>query len=644
MTPIQSLPIGLAIFLSVLGARAGYSESVQSPDGQIRVEVGLDQGQPWYQVSRAGRSIIKRSGLGLTVTTDEATPQNKTPQWTLTQTESRDFDQTWQPVVGKRETVRNHYRELSISLQCEAAHPQTRLIQFRVYDEGVAFRYDVPADADGPTSVRFADDQSQVALTGDHQVWSYRHERRPFGPEPVSKIQGARGYPVVMQSDAGYWLAITEANLTGMDFFDVRFPGDSQTLEIHIDSSAVTLPFRTPWRVIMISDNPSDFVNSDMLVNLSPPPQGDFSWVQPGLSLWDWRVWGYKTKDGFTYEMGFESWKRLIDFAAEKDIPYLLLDANWYGPEHSNLSDPFKGGMAAQVKQALDYGKANDVGLILYLNDAASKNFVIEDIVEAYGRWGAVGIKYGFMKGAHQEKVLKTERIVKACAANKLFVNFHDGPIPPTGHERPWPHWNTREYVHAQTDAHRTHLPGDFVHMAYVNTITGPIDGNHGLFDYETPGPERPPQFGGLYSTIVAECARTLILYSGLTVLPDAPEAYRAHPKLFDFIASQKQPWKQSRILGGEFGKWISIMRQATDGTWLVATATDEDGRTVTIPLDFLPEGDYQAILYSDAKDAHYKTNRVAYDITTQKVNAKTTIQAVLAPGGGHAMQIKPIQ
>lgn len=354
-------------------------------------------------------------------------------------------------------------------------------------------------------------------------------------------------------------------------------------------------------------------------------------------------MWGYVAPDGFTYEMGFESWKRMIDFASEKEIPYLLLDANWYGPEHSDLSNPFQGGLAKQVRKALDYGKQRKVGLILYLNDAASRNFQIEEIVEAYARWGAVGIKYGFMKGSGQEKVIKTERVVKACAKHKLFVNFHDGPIPPTGHERTWPHWNTREYIHAQTDAHRTHLPGDFVHMAYVQALTGPVDGNHGLFDYESPGPERPPQFGGLYSTIVAEIARTLILYSGITVIPDAPEAYQAHPELFSFLAAQKQPWQQSCTLQGEFGKWITTMRQAANGHFLVATATDQNSRVVKIAMDFLPAGDFEATLFSDAKDAHYKTNRVAYQIRKQKVSSADVITAVLAPGGGHAILTRPI-
>jgi alpha-glucosidase len=357
--------------------------------------------------------------------------------------------------------------------------------------------------------------------------------------------------------------------------------------------------------------------------------------------LWDWRAWGHQAKDGFRYDLEIESWKRFIDFAAEMEIPYLLLDANWYGPEHSDLSDPFKGGKALQVREALDYGRKKGVGLILYLNDKASVNFNIEQIAKAYADWGAVGIKYGFMRGGNQQKVCKTERVVKACAQNKLLVNFHDGPIPPTGHERTWPNWNTREYIHAQSDAKRTHLPSDFILMAYLNTIAGPVDRNHGMFDHEKSMAERPRMFAELYSTIIAEAARTLILYSGLTVVPDSPDSYREHLELFRFIAAQKQPWRQSRTLCGEFGQWITTMRQAQDGVFLVASATDENERTIEIPLDFLGSGSYDAVVYEDAPDAHYKTNRDAYKIRHKTVIATDVIQANLAPGGGFCMIIR---
>lgn len=616
------------------GVEAKSADHVlRSPNEKLALRVDLAEGTLNYALSWQGQPVIAPSGLGIEIEQSDNAP------WKIKSVNRRTIDERWKPVVGKRSTVENRCNEMTVSLARPSKTMPQMDVVFRAYDGGVAFRYVLKGTEGKPLVV--AKDLSELNFTSDLQAWSYAGERRPLGPEKISAIKGKRKYPVVMKGDGGYWLVVTEAALSGVDNFDLSFSGGKTAARVHMDASRVELPATQPWRVIMLSDNPAAFVDSDMLVNLSPEPTGDFSWVKPGVALWDWRAWGHQAKDGFRYGLEIESWKRFIDFAEEMEIPYLLLDANWYGPEHSDLSDPFKGGKAAQVREALDYGRENGVGLILYLNDKASVNFDIEQIAKAYADWGAVGIKYGFMKGGNQQKVLKTERIVKACAQNKLLVNFHDGPIPPTGHERTWPNWNTREYIHAQSDAKQTHLPSDFILMAYLNTIAGPVDGNHGMFDHEKSMAERPRMFAELYSTIVAEAARTLILYSGLTVVPDSPDSYREHLELFRFIAAQKQPWRQSRTLSGEFGQWITTMRQTRDGVFLVASATDENARTIEIPLDFLGSGSYDAVVYEDAPDAHYKTNRDAFKIRHKTVVATDVIQANLAPGGGLCMIIR---
>lgn len=624
--------IGVSIF--IWSVARGEELSLYSPDKQLVVQIGSSDGGLLYALSWRGKPIIDPCRLGVVVESDT------NPPWKIKAVNRRIVDEHWSPAVGKRGVVKNRYTEMTISLARNAKMLTQMDVVFRAYDEGIAFRYVLKGKKGKPLVV--AKDLSEFNFISDFQVWSYAGERRPSGPELISTIKGTRKYPVVMKGDADAWLVITEAALSGVDNFDLSFPGGNTRVRVQMDASQIELPTALPWRVIMLSEDPAAFIDSDLLVNLSPEPAGDFSWVKPGVSLWDWRAWGHQAKDGFRYDLEIESWKRFINFAAEMEIPYLLLDANWYGPEHSDLSDPFKGGKALQVREALDYGRKKDVGLILYLNDKASVNFDIEHIAKAYADWGAVGIKYGFMKGKNQDKVLKTERVVKACAQNKLLVNFHDGPIPPTGHERTWPNWNTREYIHAQSDAMRTHSPSDFILMAYLNTIAGPVDGNHGMFDHEKSVAERPKMFAELNSTLVAEAARTLILYSGLTVIPDSPDSYREHLDLFRFIAAQKQPWRQSRTLCGEFGEWITTMRQNREGVFLVASATDEQARTLEIPLDFLAAGSYDAVIYEDAPDAHYKTNRdVPCKIRKRTVTASDVVTVKLVPGGGACMMIR---
>ena len=151
------------------------------------------------------------------------------------------------------------------------------------------------------------------------------------------------------------------------------------------------------------------------LLNPDPDPRYDFSWVKPGLAVWDWRIDG-AVWDGFTYTMSYPSWVRMVDFAAEQGFKYLVLDANWYGPEFESDSDPVKGEKAQDVQRLLKYGKEKGVGIWLYLNDVGGRKYPIEETLKQYGDWGAAGVKYGFMRGTQEEKNLWTKNITELCA------------------------------------------------------------------------------------------------------------------------------------------------------------------------------------------------------------------------------------
>ncbi|KAA6306247.1 Retaining alpha-galactosidase, partial [termite gut metagenome] len=180
------------------------------------------------------------------------------------------------------------------------------------------------------------------------------------------------------------------------------------------------------------------------LLNPQPKPEYDFSWVKPGVALWDWRINGAVTDDGFLYKMTYPSWVRMIDFAVEQGFSYLVLDANWYGPEHESSSNPVKGDKAEDVKRILKYGKDKGIGVWLYLNDVGGRKYPIEETLKQYGEWGASGVKYGFMQGNPKEKNKWTQKITELCAQNKLLVDFHDSPVHPYGQMRTWPNAVTR--------------------------------------------------------------------------------------------------------------------------------------------------------------------------------------------------------
>jgi alpha-glucosidase len=382
--------------------------------------------------------------------------------------------------------------------------------------------------------------------------------------------------------------------------------------------------------------------------------------------MWDWRAWGAKTEDGFVYGLDMPSWRRFIDFASKHNVSYLVLDAGWYGLEFDTESDPRTSRTYLLVQpdpqspklvpqqppadwqdpidipDLIRYGRSKNVGIILYFNDLARQHGSFEETLALYRDWGAAGIKYGFMKGQGQQKVLETRKIVELCAKYHLLCDFHDGPVPPSGDRRTWPNYVSREFCHSQSDAMRSFSPSTFCEQVFVNMLAGPLDMCNGLYTLENPALDRPKIFENVNSTIVAETARTMIAFSGLSILPDCPEAYEAKADLFDFLGRLPMTWDETRIQHGQIGEYITTIRRS-GSEWFVASATNEQPRTLRINLDFLDPGKtYNVTLYEDAPDAHYISNREAYRVRRIVVKQGDTIDAVMAPGGGHCLYLRP--
>jgi alpha-glucosidase len=205
---------------------------------------------------------------------------------------------------------------------------------------------------------------------------------------------------------------------------------------------------------------------------------------------------------------------------------------------------------------------------------------------------------------------------------------------------RTWPNAVTREFCHSQLDAHRVFQPKTFVTTVFVNMLSGPLDMCNGLADLTQAG--RVDQPSPVPSTLAGEAARTLIVFSGATIIPDIPENYRKHPELLQFIASEKMPWRESKTLSGEIGQYIVMARQAADGTWLVGAASNEDPRELDIPLTFLGSGRHEALVIQDGDDSDYRTHRESYKAAKQTVTRNDKVRVKLAPGGGCAIRILP--
>lgn len=628
----------LVLFLTGCGEEKSYK--LDSPDDLLTVSITqADNGELVYCLYADNKMVIDSSRLGYRLKSGKEFPSSG---WKIVKGEKTSVDNEWHPVWGKRSVVPDMYNQLTLFLEDETSQSglNSLALEFRVYNDGLAFRYVIPQGVDEAAECEL----TQIKFPTDPTAWFYNGEHENYGPVRLSEVDATRPSNVTLQLSDSLFLNIHEAYLLEGDPLRLN-SGKGESSFTVVSSPGVFGQlkggFTSAWRVAMVGRTPGVLVDSHLLELLNPEPQMDFSWVKPGVAVWDWRIDG-AVSDNFTYSMSYPSWIRMVDFAAEQGFKYLVLDANWYGPEFETNSDPIKGDKAKDVQRLLAYGKEKGVGIWLYLNDVGGRKFPIEETLKQYGDWGAAGVKYGFMQGTAEEKNLWTQKITKLCAENHLLVDYHDAPVHPYGQMRTWPNAITREFCHAQLDAHRVFTPSTFCTTVFVNMVAGPIDMNNGMFDLRQGKTTRVDESQPVPSTLVSEAARTLIVFSGATILPDIPEYYRKYPALLDFISAQKMPWKESRTLDGKIGEYIVMMRQTNDA-YLVGAATNESGRTINLPLSFLGEGTHEVQIAEDGNDGHYLTNRETLKASRKQVSAQDTLILKLAPGGGACLAFRKI-
>ncbi len=631
---------------------------LHSPDGKIEVELSMKNGQPFWKIDSKKIPLIKDSALGL-ITESELGKSGFKVVGCL----SDESDTTYKTVWGKHAYARNCFCEIRWELEEKSDTLRRMDIIVRAYNDGVAISYKLYGDGEE----KVVDDITSFEFTADHTCWSANGEKENVGPVKLSEYEGCL-FPFTVKLSEDSYCSILEAAIYEYGTLLPKRIGPT-AFRTAMPVSVVTLPSETSWRVFLIADRPGALLESNLLTNLNPPCKiEDTSWIKPGLAMWDWRAWGGKDTDGFKYNLDMASWRRFIDFASRKNIGYLVLDANWYGHERKIESnpiksrtylvyqpDPTKARMATKeapadwddpidIPKLIKYGKERNVGIILYINDIARDAYDFEHTLATYHKWGAVGIKYGFMKRKDQDQVVNTREIVELCAKYELICDFHDGPIPPSGDRRTYPNYLTREFCHAQSDALSSFSPTTFCTTVFCNMLAGPLDMNNGLFMLDTAEQVRPKIFTAVNSTVVAETARVMIVFSGLAILPDTPSSYEAKADLFEYITKLPMTWDETRILNGKIGEYITTARRSGD-SWVIASCCNEEGAELSINFDFLEEGKvYKATLYEDAPDAHYLNNKEVYRVRDIEVKKGETIQAILAPGGGHCISIAPIK
>lgn len=622
---------------------------VYSPNGSIKAIFQLIDGHPKISLIKDGQEVLQPSAVGIKL---KDFPDSS---FKIIDMVSETVKNKWEPVWDKNTNIEDHHNETTFWLE------DTNLVRIgisiRVFNDAMAIRYEIP-EQEGLQEFTIVDDLTSFKFPKDYTFWSANGENHNLGPALVSELASEMGVadkeenpeaikitktgfmPMVLNLEDSGYMALVEAAIYDYAYFNV-VPGDEPlSLKCQMAPSEGKTPTKTSWRVVLLGDNAGDLVESNTMVNLNPPNAiEDPSWIQPGKAVWDWRVWGYETEDRFKYGLNTESHKRLIDFAAENKVRYLLMDADWYGPEFSKDADPTSANNQINIEENMAYAKSKGVGVILYLNDIGAKKFGLEKILKQFSDWGAAGVKYGFMTSTGQEKVRYTRKVVELCAKYRLTVNFHDGPIPPSGDRRTWPNLVTREHGHSQADAKKSYYPETVVNQVFINMITGPLDMCNLWFGFE--GAEsRDRVFEKIPGTVAAEVAKLAALFSGMHIIPDAPEEYNKKTDLFNFIKTLPDSFDQLLILDGHLDEFVTVGRRKGDN-WYLGTLNNREARKITIDFSFLEEGAaYKATLYADYKDTHYENNRESYTVSEISISKNDKIDVELAPGGGHAIRL----
>ncbi|MCL3781036.1 hypothetical protein EMN47_11670 [Prolixibacteraceae bacterium JC049] len=626
--------------------------SIKSPDKTIQLTLELTNGHLSYKLTKDNRLLIDHSGLGINTTKADF----KTFKYVKHSTQSE--NKTWQPVWEQFNEINNHYNQLSIHLSDRSDKKNQMCFRVRVFNDGIGFRYEL-LNANRKT-VKITNETTEYAFTAPVAGYSPNGESIPIGPN-LRSIERLKT-PFVMDNHLGYAIAIHEADLVNYSYMNLHKKA-SNRLAIGISPSTVSIPFKTPWRTIQVTKDLGQLVTSSLILNLNPPcNRSNFSWVKSGMATNECRLWGAKLENGFRYGKNQETFKRLIEFAQSNRLEYIMVDSGWYGNQWDKESDPltprqmndsktaasFYHGDAKEIDKLrgiidmpalIDYGKAHSVGVIIYTNDLLRRNHgmaYLEKVFATYQKWGAKGIKYGFMREKDpQKKVQITRSIIQLCAKYHLLVNFHDGPVHPTGERRTYPNIITREFGHAQFDGAKTFTASGFLRTIFVNGVAGPIDYMNGFFDIESNAvKDRFQVREQLQSTVVAEAARTLIGSYGLTVLSDHDAAYNKKADLFQFIKACKGNWDETIVLEAQMGRLATFARRE-DNKWYIASHVSEAGAHITIPLHFLSDGKHHATIFTDGNRTSFIRNREKYKAKKQTVTPQTELQFKVPPGGG---------
>lgn len=636
----------LLVIPALLKAQDVMTETRQeltSPDGAYRFTfyqraVGEDNVQMYYTLTYKNRPVIEESKLGVLIENQLfesalGVPNDTCHFWCenlkLTGTERRKADETWKPVYGERAEIRDCYNEMTLKFKKgegdgvqDGGYDKRKNyfmnIIVRAYDEGVAFRYHFPETTNG-LFLHIIGEQTSFTMPQGTMAYYERWAQGPYVLRPLEgwgKEESER--PLTLKLPDGLSVALLEAEM--VDYVRGKFRLSAEkpsTLETSLYSSVdIISSYSTPWRVIMVGERPVDLINNnDIVLNLNPACKlADTSWIKPGKVF----------RSG---DLKQDRVKAAIDFAAERGIRYVHMDAGWYGPEMKVSSDAttVSPDKDLDIPALCQYAESKGIGLMVYVNQRALVQ-QLDTLLPLYKKWGLKGIKFGFVQIGNQRWSTWLHDAVRKCGEYGLMVDIHD-EYRPTGFSRTYPNLMTQEGIRGNEEmpdaTHNTVLP-------YTRFLAGAADYTLCYFN------------GRVKNTKAHQLAMAAVYYSPLQFMfwYDRPEFYKGEEEL-EFWKAIPSVWDDSRALDGEIGEYI-VQARRSGNDWFVGAMTNTEARTVTLTTDFLEPGKkYMLHLYEDDDKLDTRTKVRS---THKKIKAGDKLTLKLKASGGAALHFTPLK
>ena len=679
--------------------------TMTSPDGRLQMTLYMDgQGAPFYALEYQERDVILPSSLGFelscgsfrdgfevhridTLTFDEVWE----PVWGEEDRIRNHYKEAAidlvQTSTGRLMTVRFRLYDDGLGFRYEFPSQEgmdsftvkEELTQFALGADHVAWW--IPCDYD---TQEYEYTQSRLS-----QIESLMPEVLDANdPQTTYSLNGVQT-SLQMRTDDGMYINIHEAALVDYPCMHLELDPETFTFTSHLTPDAqgckghIQAPFRTPWRTIQVAPSAVDQLASRLILNLNEPcAYEDVSWIKPVkyVGVW-WEMITGKSSWSYTDELAHvelgvtdyskvtpngkhgatnENVRRYIDFAAEHGFDQVLVEGwnegweEWVGSGKEYVFDFVTPYPDFDIKALNDYAHSKGVRLMMHHETSSSVDNYERHLEQALclmDKYGYNAIKTGYVgrilpKGEHhysQSIVNHYQHVVDEAAKHKVMINGHEA-VRPTGLCRTYPNLVGNESATGtEHQAFGGIRPGHVTVLPFTRLNGGPMDYTPGIFVMDIASFTDGNNTSWVNSTIAGQLALYVTLYSPLQMAADFPEHYEKFMDAFQFIKDVDLDWVQSRYLLAEPGDYVVIARQGKkDGQWFCGGVTDEQKRTLAVPMDFLEAGKvYEATIYADAHDADYKENPQAYEISKSEVTSKDVLQMTMASGGGFAISFE---